>query len=183
MAKELGVSRVPVREALLQLEGDGLIEIEPHKGAIVSRLTEEDAIDLFETRKVVELLLLKCACKSATPEEIAYAREQLLKYEKVVEEGGSTIELNRLNWKFHIALLTPSHRPRSVALIKSFYNSMDRYVRLQINTDEARANALKDHLAILEAYESKNTKKVVKLMTEHIDNAFEGVQEALVKLL
>src|SRR5580765_1714679 len=61
LAAELGVSRIPIREALLQLEAEGLVVIHTHKGAIVASLTPEDAADLFEARLLVEPVVVKKA--------------------------------------------------------------------------------------------------------------------------
>src|SRR3954471_10783898 len=66
VAAELGVSRIPIREALLQLESDGLVVIHTHKGATVASLTADDAVDLFEARLLVEPVVLRKAVAAAT---------------------------------------------------------------------------------------------------------------------
>jgi DNA-binding GntR family transcriptional regulator len=68
LAEALGVSRLPVRSALLQLESDGLIELRPHRGAVVSTLTPEEIRNMYEARRVLETYLLRKAIEAITPE-------------------------------------------------------------------------------------------------------------------
>src|SRR5918997_1165848 len=66
LASEFGVSRIPVREALMQLEAEGLVKIHPHRGAIVSELSTEEVHELFELRALLEPRLLKASAKHLT---------------------------------------------------------------------------------------------------------------------
>ena len=71
IAEEFGVSRIPIREALVQLEAEGFVQIHTHKGAVVAQLTVEDAIDIFEARLVLEPSILRQAVAKATAEDTA----------------------------------------------------------------------------------------------------------------
>ena len=141
VADELGVSRIPIREALLQLESEGLVVIRTHKGAVVASLSPEDAIDLFEARMILESMLVKKAIEAATPADVARIGACLSEYEKAVKNGADPETLSRLNWAFHTAMCEPANRPRMMAIVVSLYTATDRYLRLQINRPGERQGA------------------------------------------
>src|SRR4051794_34946903 len=155
VATELGVSRIPVREALLQLESEGLVVIHTHRGAMVASLTAEDAVDLFEARLVVEPALVKTAIHAATAADLVKVRSSLSEYETAVKNGAASDVLSRLNWAFHTAMCEPASRPRMLGILLTLYTATDRYLRLQISRPEAKATALHDHRAIFQAYQGR----------------------------
>ena len=180
LASELGVSRIPIREALLQLEAEGLVVIQTHKGAVVASLTVEDATDLFEARLVLEAEVLKKATAASTPQDVERIEECLAQYETAIKNGADPETLSRLNWAFHTAMCEPAARPRSVAILMSLYTATDRYLRLQIDRPEAKSRALKDHRALLAAYRQKKPALVVSLIKDHIAGANRDVMARLV---
>jgi DNA-binding GntR family transcriptional regulator len=179
LATELGVSRIPIREALLQLEAEGLVVIHTHRGAMVASLTAEDAIDLFESRLVFEPVVLKKAIESATPSDVRRISECLGEYEKAVKDGADPEILSRLNWAFHIAMCEPANRPRMMAILLSLYVATDRYLRLQINRPDAKSRALRDHRELFAAYRGKKPATAGKLIKAHITGAYDDVMAAL----
>ena len=176
VANELGVSRIPVREALVQLEAAGLLNIEMHKGAIVVELSIDDAIDLFDTRAVMEPFLAKLAVKSASNADIERIEKIHEAYLEKIKENADPEELSRLNWDFHIALLEPSRRKRSISLVKSLHNSADRYLRMQIKPKIAQKKAVNDHQAILDAYKARKASEVERLLRQHVKEAFTDIE-------
>jgi DNA-binding GntR family transcriptional regulator len=180
LASELGVSRIPIREALLQLESEGLVVIHTHKGAVVASLTPEDAVDLFEARLALEPILLKKAVQTANASDLDRARECLAEYEKAVRDGADPETLSRLNWAFHIALCAPASRPRMMAILLSLYTATDRYLRLQIDRPEAKSRALDDHRKLFAAYQSKKKAALAgRLIKAHITGAYSDVMRRL----
>jgi DNA-binding GntR family transcriptional regulator len=175
LASELGVSRIPIREALLQLEAEGLVVIHTHRGAMVASLTPEDAMDLFESRLAFEPVVLRKAIGAATPSDIERVGACLTEYEKAVKGGADPETLSRLNWAFHTAMCEPANRPRMVAILLSLYTATDRYLRLQIIRPEAKPRALKDHRALFAAYRDKNAALAGKLIKAHITGAYADV--------
>lgn len=85
LAKEFNVSRIPVREALVQLEAQGLVSFEPHKGATVTELSPDKIDELFELRAVVECHILERAIQNMTDEDLERAREVRERFEAVVK--------------------------------------------------------------------------------------------------
>ena len=179
IAKELGVSRVPVREALLQLEAEGLVTIQTHRGAIVSKLSREDAVDILETREALELLLLQKAIDIATVADRERVAQAMAAYDRAIEFGYGPEQLSQLNWDLHLAMMEPTGRVRSIALLKSLYSSLDRYLQLQIVPLEAQKRAVKDHHAIVAAYEAGDKNRFLDLSRSHIRNAARDVLKRL----
>ncbi len=182
IAAELGVSRIPVREALLQLEAEGLIVNRPHRGAVVADLSVEDAIELFDARVLLEPHLVKVAIGNLTDEDLANVAAILKQYEDGVAAHREAAELSRLNWAFHAALLTPAHRPRTMALVQTLYNSADRYLRLQIEPLAAQAKALEEHRVIFDAYARRDAALTARLLKLHIRDAAEEIIEQIEKI-
>ena len=100
LAAELGVSRIPVREALRQLEVEGLVTFSPHVGAIVSTLSLADITELFELRALLEAELLKRALPNLTPEIMDRADAVLDAYDAALDQG-EVSAWGELNWESH----------------------------------------------------------------------------------
>ena len=177
LAAELGVSRIPIREALLQLEAEGLIVIHTHRGAVVAHLSADDAFDLFEARLALEPTVVRQAIEQSTPGDIERVAASLAAYEKAVSGGASAETLSALNWAFHTAMCEPAKRPRTLAILLSLYTTTDRYLRLQIDRPGAKTKALRDHRAIFDAYRQKKAALAVDLVTGHIKDAYQDVMQ------
>lgn len=176
---ELGVSRIPVREALVQLEAEGLLVIHTHRGAVVASLTIDDAVDIFDSRLLLEPFMLKRAIENATSDDIARVREALADYEKGLAAGAFPAELSRLNWALHTAMSLPANRPRTLAVLQSLYSSADRYLRLQIDAKSAQTRAMDDHNALMEAYAARDVTGGSRLLKKHIAEARDDVISGL----
>src|SRR5262245_28054724 len=87
IADELGVSRIPVREALRQLEAEGLVTFSPHRGAVVSSLSLEEIDELFELRADIECDLLRRAIPRMTEEQLERATDVLDEFQEALEAG------------------------------------------------------------------------------------------------
>ncbi|MEF1186573.1 GntR family transcriptional regulator, partial [Vibrio sinaloensis] len=92
LAKEFNVSRIPVREALMQLEAQGLVSFEAHKGATVTELSPDKIDELFELRAVVECHILERAIQNMTDEDLARANEIRAKFDDLVNRGDEVEE-------------------------------------------------------------------------------------------
>lgn len=175
LADEFSVSRIPIREALLQLEADGLVVIHTHKGAVVASLTPEDAIDIFDARLTLEPFVLGKAIENADDADTDRVRAALQNYEVALNTGAPPERLSQLNWAFHNALSAPADRPRTFAVLATLHNSADRYLRLQIDTEAAQAKALEDHRLLAEAFANRSIALAQKLLRKHISDARDDV--------
>lgn len=132
LAKEFNVSRIPVREALVQLEAQGLVSFEPHKGATVTELSPEKINELFELRAVVECHILERAIQNMTDADLERAREVRERFESVVNSGDEVEEWSNYNYEFHKALYAPANMPETMDVIYNLNTKCDRYIRMQL---------------------------------------------------
>jgi DNA-binding GntR family transcriptional regulator len=170
LAAELGVSRIPIREALRQLEAEGLVVFNPHRGAVVSSLSVDEIDELFELRAQIESDLVRRAVVSTTGEHISRAKEILNAYEAAFRDGEVT-EWGKLNWEFHSTLYAPAERPFTMAIIQRLHQQSDRYLRMQLVLTHGELRAIDEHRAILAAVAAHDVKLACSLMRQHIIGA------------
>ncbi|QCI63879.1 GntR family transcriptional regulator [Phreatobacter stygius] len=144
LAVTYGVSRIPVREALFQLEAEGLVRIAPHKGAIVSELSLDEINDVFELRGILEPRML---AQSAP----LFEAEDFVRLDEIQGQFVGAIaahDVSRwgvLNADFHMALYARAKQPRTQAIVVSLLQTSDRYTRVQLSRTEAMGTAEKEH--------------------------------------
>ena len=132
---ELGVSRTPVREALRQLELQGLVTITPNKGAHVTGFSKEDLNDIYEIRSVMEGLCAKWAAKKATPEQIEELEEIVYLTEFHVSKGHSE-QVFELDNKFHETLYQASGSKVLANVLTDFHNYVQRVRKMTLKSKE-----------------------------------------------
>jgi DNA-binding GntR family transcriptional regulator len=167
IAAELGVSRIPVREALAQLEAEGLVRLEPHRGAFVAGLSADDVAELFELRAAVEPLLLRRAVPRLGPQDHAAAATALAELDEALAAGDADL-WGELNWRFHAALYRPAGRPRMLRLAQELNNSAARCVRRHLALEGALGRAHDDHHRLLELCRRRAVDEAATLLARHI---------------
>jgi DNA-binding GntR family transcriptional regulator len=167
LAAELGVSRIPIREALRQLEAEGLVVFNPHRGAVVSSLSVDEIEELFELRAQIESDLVRRAVVRTRSEHVSRAKEILKAYEAAFR-AGEVGEWGKLNWEFHSTLYAPADRPFTMAVIQRLHQQSDRYLRMQLVLTHGESRAIDEHRAILAAVSDRDVKQACSLMRQHI---------------
>jgi DNA-binding GntR family transcriptional regulator len=167
IAAELGVSRIPVREALRQLEAEGLVTFSPHRGAVVSTMSLQEIAELFELRAEIESDLVRRATPHMTPADHARAKEILQAYE-IALRGGEVAKWGELNWRFHSTLYAPSARRFTMSMVSKLHQQSDRYLRMQLALTHGETRAKEEHRAIAAAVKRSDVRLAAKLMREHI---------------
>ncbi len=110
IAQELGVSRIPLREALKQLEAEGFVTIEPHKGAVVSTLSLAEVQELFELRIHLESWLLRDAIPRMREADFAQL-DAIIDESRLPEtRSGNLAHWGDINWRLHEAMVRPAGR-------------------------------------------------------------------------
>ena len=164
---ELGVSRIPVREALRQLEAEGLVTFNPHRGAVVSTLSLKQIRELFELRAEVEADLIRRAIPHMKPEDHARADEILDAYDAALRAGQVAV-WGALNWQFHATLYAPADRVLTMSIVSKLHQHSDRYLRMQLALTHGETRARHEHRAIAAAARKRDAVKAGRLMREHI---------------
>jgi DNA-binding GntR family transcriptional regulator len=132
IATEFEISRIPVREALSHLAGEGLVKIIGNRGAVVAALSSDEIMQLFETRAVLEKYMLREAIPNITDEDLQRAEDILVRYEKSLEHDSEVKSWGRWNWSFHSALYAPANRAVMLSFLKTLNMQCDRYTRLHL---------------------------------------------------
>ena len=177
IAQEMGVSRIPLREALKQLEAEGFVTIAPHKGAVVSTLSAAEAEELFALRLQLEAWLLRDAIPKMREADFAHLDE-------IIDESRAPDNLARwgeLNWQFHEALYRPAGRPLSLRFLKRIHDNLDRYLRLQIAITRDWDRAYRDHQDLVALSRERNVEAALSLLENHILGTAKALSSTLAK--
>lgn len=175
VAKELGVSRTPVREALWQLELEGLVKIIPNKGAYVVGITKKDAKDIYAMRGVLEGLCAKWACSRITEAELAVLEEindlaefhgMKGRYEKVVE----------LDNQFHQLLYQIADSRMLSRTLTDFHTYLESVRKVTLSDHHRMLESLEEHKAIVNALKCRDCQKAEVLATLHINKTVENME-------
>jgi len=170
LADELGVSRIPIREALRQLETEGLVTFNPHRGAIVSSLSLDEIEEVFDLRASIEPDLLRRAIPRLATHQLDQADEVLDRY-AVALRTGDVAKWGVLNWQFHASLYAPAARPVTMNIVQRLHQQSDRYLRMQLALTHGETRASEEHRAIAAAARSHDTKRACQLVRDHIAGA------------
>lgn len=179
IATQYQVSRIPVREALRQLDAEGLIAIVPNRGAIVPALSPADIEELFSIRSLLEPEVLKLSIPHLTDEDFLEADNVLRTYVRELRRQEHVSAWGRLNWQFHSILYSRANQPRFMAIIRNVNNSGERYTRLQLYLTHGVTRANEEHHQILELCRQRNVTSACDLLREHICHAGDSLKEAL----
>ncbi|HVJ44330.1 MAG TPA: GntR family transcriptional regulator [Dongiaceae bacterium] len=175
LAGELGISRIPLREALKQLEAEGLVTIASHKGATVAALSTAEIEELFELRLRLETWILGLALPHLGAADFA-ALDQLIAEQQAPD---NLARWGDLNWQFHEAMYRPANRPVTLKMLKRIHDNIDRYLRFEISSTNGRARALREHQTLLAHCRAGNTAKALDLLEAHIRQTADSLMAKL----
>lgn len=175
LAEKYKVSRIPVREALMQLSSEGLVKLIPYKGAVVAAFSLEELHEIFEIRYALESLILRSVVHNITDESAREVRDLLLKSTQTPPEQRS----RKTNWEFHQSLYRIANKPRLLELIESQYNKVDRYVQMDITQPHVQERAFRSHDAILQACRAHDVVEATLLLHEHMMSAVRRIDALL----
>lgn len=164
---ELGVSRTPVREALRQLELEGLIKIIPNKGAYVTGITAKDVKDIYEIRFLLEGLCARWAAEHIHEEQLNKLRETVLLAEYHLNLPSSE-QVYHLDGAFHRIMFEASGSKRLEHVLADFHRYVQRSRRHSIASKERAEKSIQEHKEILEAIEAKDPDRAEQLARAHI---------------
>lgn len=181
ICNELGISRTPVREALIELQKEGYISIIRGRGIKVATVTEEYARDILESRLFHEKYNAFLASKRANEKEILEMKKCIEKLKNNLSTRDGQL-LYRIDHEFHKAIAKST---KNDLLFKETTYILDNYLRFENKTvynNSIDANIVfKEHLDILNAIEERNSKKAQSLMEKHLKNSYERTLKILLK--
>ena len=170
LASRLGVSRIPVRDALRQLAAEGLVDMPAAGGPRVAALSIEDLQHLYELREAVEPV----ACRLAVPN---VGRAQLLTMAEALatmDSPANTAEWLTEHVRFHVQLYGQSGRPRMIALVENLRQQAERYLRVHLATP-ASEHLRVEHQQLLRAAEDRDATQVEALTLAHLRTSHDAL--------
>ena len=168
LAASFGVSRIPVREALFQLEAEGLVHIEPHKGAVVSAFSLAEIDDVFDLRLLLEPRLLAPSAALLSAADYAEIAALDAAFAAAIAQQ-DVARWGELNARFHLALYRHAPQPRTLAIVASLLQTSDRYTRLQMNRAGALGRAEREHRKLLALCRSGDITAACVHLAAHIE--------------
>ncbi|WP_186056585.1 GntR family transcriptional regulator [Burkholderia gladioli] len=155
LAEELGVSRVPVREAITRLQGEGFVTIIPHKGAYVCAISADEVRETFEA-----------------------ARALVLQMDEATETTWG-----QLNWRFHETLYAPSGLDLAIETLRRLNDRNERYFRFQVVNVPIREHTRREHLEMIELSRARDVRGGAALLREHLQHAMRDIVGVAERLL
>jgi DNA-binding GntR family transcriptional regulator len=179
LANELGVSRMPVREALQRLgAATGLVTVVPHKGALVNAASEDDIIEVFQMRVVLEGLVARLACPNidaALIDELTAINEEINEHGREIG-GVAFLDLNR---EFHDRIWVAAKAPRLVATLKTLHDASRAYRYISINIPGRLTAVVREHRAIIAAFRKGDADAAEKALSNHYSKTLEWLTRSL----
>lgn len=179
IGEELGVSRIPVREAIRRLEAEGMVEVFAHRGAFVCALSSEEIREAFEIRLRLEPWLFSHSIRVIGEASLTQARAIVSRM-----DDGKIAEWGRLNWEFHKTLYLPAGRDITLGMLERLHERTDRYFRYQVIDPRTRAQAHAEHSELIEICVQRDVRRAAILLKAHIETAatqISGIVEQLKK--
>jgi len=179
LADELNVSRIPVREALLQLEAEGLVIFEPHKGASATVLNADQVDELFELRAMIESDLLAASLLHITDDALAEATDILMNLDSALGKENAANTWSELNSDFHNCLYSGANRPQTANLVNILNKNADRYIRMHLLWAGGISKAGPEHAELLAFCKARDIDNAVTKLKQHILNSRDEIKAFL----
>lgn len=181
LAEWLDVSRTPLREALRQLQQEGLVTTDANGGLRVTTLSIVDAIELYDCRLALEQMAVAGACRHARPDQIAQLEACVLQAETLAQQpaSASPLQLLDLDYQFHHLIAESSGNRRLVSLLDQIFDAM---ALLRIQTLQHNPNVLDirlEHRQIFEAIAGQNPEAAIAAIQGHLTASRERVVQEI----
>ena len=167
VAAVLGVSKIPVREALAQLKAEGLVTYKINRGAFVSSLSAAEAKEIYLMRIALESIALAHAIPNLRKQDLARARSALM----VIDVEDDPANWGELNWEFHEAIYRGAGMPHLLGTIETLHANVTRYLALYLDHMSFQTKSQEEHYAILAACDQGDTVTAQAVLKRHLEDA------------
>lgn len=175
LAAELNVSKIPLREALVRLEQDGLVVSHANRGFFVRGMSASEAEEIYELRLKLEPDAAAQACLAADDDQRAAAQRILAELDAAA--AAHLPSVGPLNRAFHMALIQPGGRLLTTEITARLHVMADRYVRKHLEHNDRHLTAATEHHEILTAWLSRDAKVVRRLVAAHLEHTLRDLRE------
>lgn len=171
LASLFGVSRMPVREALRQLEAQSLLHVVTHKGAVVAPLIEDNSAETYELRMLLESEALRLSIPWLTETDIVEAETFIC----AIEQEKNYAEIGRLNRLFHMTLYGKAPNQRLLKLVEHGLNEEERFLRYNLEAMGLGETSQEDHRELLSLVAQKKTQESILTLRNHLMRGMEVI--------
>ena len=176
LAGEFGVSKIPVREALIVLESEGLITFFPNRGAAVATLSPQEAREIYIMRGALESAVMRFAVPGHTEDDMIKIEYIQARIKREID----AIEWGKLNMEFHMALSAPARMPYIQEQIMLLNRKVVKYFPVYYDNRE-KMSSVEEHDRIIAAYKKKDTVLAVSILEQHFKKSLDNLLEFLEK--
>jgi DNA-binding GntR family transcriptional regulator len=167
LAAELGVSKIPLREALARLEQEGLLTSHANRGYFVQPMSAADVDEIYDLRLRIEPQATAAAARNADDDDRGRARQAFDCLDRAA--SGQLAEVARRNREFHAALTRPGERPLTAQLVERLLILSERYVIAHLKPAGRGSRAHREHRELLEAWLARDRGAIERLVTQHLE--------------
>lgn len=178
LAEAYGVSRVPLREALKILEGEGQVTYEPHRGYFVTELSVTDLIEVYRIRTLLESEAVRVGVPRLSEEDVERAADAVADCEAAAARGDLTA-MTAANRRLHFGLVEAAGMPRLARLVRVLWDATDAYRSVYYGDGANRDAVNAEHRAVLEAVRRRDVEEAVRLLDIHREHAVEHLRSIL----
>ena len=169
LAKKLGVSRTPIREAIRKLELEGLVIMIPRRGAEVAGITGKSLRNVLEVRKALEELAIELACERMTESDIEELEKSMERFKKAVDKG-DPMNIAKADEEYHDIIFQSTDNDKLMLLVGNLREQMYRYRLEYVKDADKRSLLVTEHEHILNAIKARNVESAREYIREHIEN-------------
>lgn len=174
IAKQMGVSRTPVREAIRELVAEGFVKMIPNQGVIVSIASIEDTQEVLQIRSVLEGLAARLATKVINGEEIKEL-EQYIEQMEYYANKDNALAFSKMDVEFHELILNICGNNRLIQIRKNLSDQAHRYRIRSLSIPGRLKHSLKEHQEIVKALKRKDSEQAGRLSQKHIENVLKNI--------
>ncbi len=169
-----GVSRTPIREAILRLAAESLVEVQPQSGTFVARIPLAVLPEAIVIRKTIEELTVRTAAGCATAPQVAYLRA-ILKRQRAAATAGDPMGFYVADEEFHAAIAEIAGYPSSWPLVLQVKAQVDRFCHLTLPQPGRMPRLLREHAAIVNGIAGHDPDRAMAALAEHLDRLMAGL--------
>lgn len=179
LAERLGVSRVPLREALTTLETEGQLEYEPHRGYRVARLSLADLLEVYRLRQLLETEAVRAAVEEAVErrgaapgaDPILHALRAAAADVEAASAAGDLLAMTESNRRFHFVLISAARMPRLERILRTLWDATETYRYVYYGNESNRHRVETEHAEIVDAFAARDAARLIRLLDEHRGHA------------
>ena len=179
IADEMGVSRMPVRDALRNLESTGLVETIPHRGTVVKDLSELEILELYQIRAVLEGLAARLASEHMDEKTLEKINKKISQHDLKTIQNEDYDSFTRLNREFHALIWQASGSPKLESLLANLYDACNQYRNLSMLVPGRPDSIFKEHYTLFEAIKRHDCDEAERLGRTHYENTSRALITAI----